>query len=79
MLVIAVGSKTNPLDRRTTTPGLEVTPRNLIVADERTCATSKPGVFAGGDAVIGAATVILAMGAGKRAAAGIAEYLASAV
>ena len=58
-----------------TTPGLEVTPRSLIVADERTGATSKPGVFAGGDAVIGAATVILAMGAGKRAAAGIAEYL----
>ncbi|HJH43174.1 MAG TPA: FAD-dependent oxidoreductase [Rubneribacter badeniensis] len=78
MLVIAVGSKTNPLVARAT-PGLEVTPRNLIVVDERTCATSKPGVFAGGDAVIGAATVILAMGAGKRAAAGIAEYLASAV
>ncbi len=74
MLVIAVGSKTNPLIAQTT-PGLEVTSRNLIVADERTCATSKPGVFAGGDAVIGAATVILAMGAGKRAAAGIAEYL----
>ena len=75
MLVVAVGSKTNPLIAQTT-PGLEVTPRNLIVADERTCATSKPGVFAGGDAVIGAATVILAMGAGKRAAAGIAAYLA---
>ena len=77
MMVIAVGSKTNPLIAQTT-PGLDVTPRNLIVADERTCATSKPGVFAGGDAVIGAATVILAMGAGKRAAAGIAEYLAQA-
>lgn len=76
MLVIAAGSKTNPLIAQTT-PGLEVTPRYLIVADDRTCATSKPGVFAGGDAVIGAATVILAMGAGKRAAAGIAEYLAS--
>lgn len=74
MMVIAVGSKTNPLIAKTT-PGLEVTSRNLIVADDRTCATSKPGVFAGGDAVIGAATVILAMGAGKRAAAGIAEYL----
>ncbi|RNL44080.1 NADPH-dependent glutamate synthase [Paraeggerthella hongkongensis] len=74
MLVMAVGSKTNPLIAKTT-PGLEVTPRSLIVADERTCATSRPGVFAGGDAVIGAATVILAMGAGKRAAAGIAEYL----
>ena len=74
MLVVAAGSKTNPLIAKTT-PGLEVTPRSLIVADERTGATSKPGVFAGGDVVIGAATVILAMGAGKRAAAGIAEYL----
>ena len=68
MLVVAAGSKTNPLIAKTT-PGLEVTPRSLIVADERTGATSKPGVFAGGDAVIGAATVILAMGAGKRAEA----------
>ena len=74
MLVMAVGSKSNPLIAKTT-PGLDVTSRNLIVADERTCATSKPGVFAGGDAVTGAATVILAMGAGKRAAAGIAAYL----
>ena len=47
----------------------------LVIADEETGATSKPGVFAGGDTVIGAATVILAMGAGKRAAAGIADYL----
>lgn len=78
MFVIAAGSKTNPLIAQTT-PGLEVTSRNLIVADERTCATSVPGVFAGGDAVIGAATVILAMGAGKRAASGIAEYLTSRV
>lgn len=78
MFVIAAGSKTNPLIAQTT-PGLEVTSRNLIVADERTCATSVPGVFAGGDAVIGAATVILAMGAGKRAASGIAEYLTSCV
>lgn len=75
MLVVAVGSKTNPLIAQTT-PGLEVTPRNLIVADDKTGATSKPGVFAGGDTVIGAATVILAMGAGKRAAAGIVDYLA---
>ena len=76
MLVIAIGSKTNPLIADTT-PGLETTPRHLIVADEETCATSVPGVFAGGDAVIGAATVILAMGAGKRAAKGIAEYLSA--
>ena len=74
MMVIAIGSKTNPLIAQTT-PGLEVTSRNLVIADEETGATSKPGVFAGGDTVIGAATVILAMGAGKRAAAGIADYL----
>lgn len=74
MMVVAVGSKTNPLIAKTT-PGLEVTSRNLMVVDEQTCATSKPGVYAGGDAVSGAATVILAMGAGKRAAAGIADYL----
>lgn len=74
MMVIAIGSKTNPLIAQTT-PGLEVTSRNLVVADEETGATSKPGVFAGGDTVIGAATVILAMGAGKRAAAGIGAYL----
>ena len=76
MLVIAVGSKSNPLIADTT-PGLETTPRHLIVADDETCMTSIPGVFAGGDAVIGAATVILAMGAGKRAAKGIAEYLSA--
>lgn len=74
MMVIAIGSKTNPLIAQTT-PGLEVTSRNLVIADEETGATSKSGVFAGGDTVIGAATVILAMGAGKRAAAGIANYL----
>ncbi len=73
-MVIAVGSKTNPLIAQTT-PGLEVSSRNLVIADEQTGATSRPGVFAGGDTVIGAATVILAMGAGKRAAAGIADYL----
>lgn len=74
MFVISIGNKTNPLIAQTT-PGLETTSRNLIVVDEETCATSVPGVFAGGDAVSGAATVILAMGAGKRAAAGIAAYL----
>ena len=74
MLVIAVGSKTNPLVAETT-PGLETTSRNLIMADSETCATSVPGVYAGGDVVIGSATVILAMGAGKRAAAGIVDYL----
>ena len=74
MFVISIGNRTNPLIAQTT-PGLETTSRNLIVVDEETCATSVPGVYAGGDAVSGAATVILAMGAGKRAAAGIAAYL----
>ncbi len=74
MFVISIGNRTNPLIAQTT-PGLETTSRNLIVVDEETGATSVPGVFAGGDAVSGAATVILAMGAGKRAAAGIAAYL----
>ncbi len=74
MVVVAVGSHTNPLIAQTT-PGLASTGRNLIVADKETGATSVPGVFAGGDTVIGAATVILAMGAGKRAAAGIVKYL----
>ncbi len=74
MLVISVGSRTNPLIAQTT-PGLESTKWNTIVTDEETGATSVPGVFAGGDVSTGAATVILAMGAGKRAAAGILDYL----
>jgi glutamate synthase (NADPH/NADH) small chain len=74
MLIVAAGSLSNPLIAETT-DGLDTTGRGLIVADEETGATSIPGVFAGGDAVSGAATVILAMGAGKRAAKGIAGYL----
>ena len=74
MLVISVGSRTNPLIAQTT-PGLESTKWNTLVTDEETGATSVPGVFAGGDVSTGAATVILAMGAGKRAAAGILDYL----
>ena len=65
---------TNPIIAQTT-PGLETSKRGNIVADEESCATSKPGVFAGGDIVTGAATVILAMGAGRKAAAAIDEYL----
>ena len=57
-----------------TTEGLEVNKRGNIVVDEHNM-TSIPGVFAGGDIVLGAATVILAMGEGRRAAAGITEYL----
>lgn len=58
-----------------TTPGLTLTRRGNIQADEETGTTSRPGVFAGGDIVTGAATVILAMGAGKKAARAIHKYL----
>ena len=58
-----------------TTKGLEVNRRKCIVAEEESGQTSKEGVYAGGDAVTGAATVILAMGAGKAGAKGIDEYL----
>ena len=67
-VIVAIGTTPNPLIR-STTPGLETNKRGCIVADEENGITSKDGVFAGGDAVTGAATVILAMGAGKRAAA----------
>ena len=73
MVVMAIGQGPNPLIKQTT-PGLEVNKRGNIVANE-VGATSIPGVFAGGDIVTGAATVISAMGAGKRAAAAIDEYL----
>ena len=74
-VIIAIGTSPNPLIR-TTTPGLAATKKGGIEADEKG-ATSRPGVFAGGDAVTGAATVIKAMGAGKVAAAGIVEYLSN--
>ena len=73
-VVIAIGQGPNPIVA-STTPGMETNKRGNIVADEETCATTKPGVFAGGDIVTGAATVILAMGAGKKAAAAIDAYL----
>lgn len=73
-VVIAIGQGPNPLVQ-STTKGLDTGKRGNIVADEETGATSKPGVFAGGDIVTGAATVILAMGAGKKAAAAIDRYL----
>jgi glutamate synthase (NADPH/NADH) small chain len=72
--IIAVGTSPNPLIP-STTKGLEVSKKGTINADEETGATSKQGVFAGGDAVTGAATVILAMGAGKKAAKAIHEYV----
>ena len=74
-VVVAVGNDSNPLIPATT-DGLETTKRGNIVADPETGMTSIPGVFAGGDIVLGAATVILAMGEGRRAAAGINAYLA---
>lgn len=75
-VIMALGTSPNPLIT-STTRGLEVNKHRCIIADEKTGATSREGVFAGGDAVTGAATVILAMGAGKAAAAGIDEYLRS--
>jgi glutamate synthase (NADPH/NADH) small chain len=73
-VVIAIGNGPHPLIPQTT-DGLELTRRGNIVADPETGQTSKEGVFAGGDIVTGAATVIQAMGAGKRAAAAIDRYL----
>jgi len=75
-VIIAIGNKPNPLISQTM-PELEMTRWGTIVVDENTMATSVPGVFAGGDIVSGAATVILAMGQGRIAAASINEYLAN--
>ena len=73
-VIMSLGTSPNPLIS-STTEGLDINRRKCIVADENNGQTSKIGVFAGGDAVTGAATVILAMGAGKAAAKGIDEYL----
>ena len=73
VVIMALGTSPNPLIKDTT-EGLEVTRRGCLVADEEG-ATTRKGVFAGGDAVTGAATVILAMGAGRKSAAAIHEYL----
>ena len=75
-VIMSLGTSPNPLIS-STTKGLEINKRKCIVADETLGKTSKEGVFAGGDAVTGAATVILAMGAGKAAAKGIDEYLSN--
>ena len=72
-VIMALGTSPNPLIR-TTTPGIEANKRGCLIVDEN-MKTTKDGVYAGGDAVTGAATVILAMGAGKSAAAAIDEYL----
>jgi glutamate synthase (NADPH/NADH) small chain len=73
-VVVAIGNKPNPLVPRAT-PELKVTKWGTVVADEKTMATSIPGVYAGGDIVSGAATVILAMGQGRIAANSIDAYL----
>lgn len=72
-VIISIGTSPNPLIKNTTT-GLEVNARGGIIVDEN-CLTTRAGVYAGGDAVTGAATVISAMGAGKAAAKAIDEYL----
>jgi glutamate synthase (NADPH/NADH) small chain len=74
MAVVALGTDANPLVQ-STTPDLKTTRKGYIVADPETLQTSKRGVFAGGDIVTGGATVILAMGAGRKAAASIDDYL----
>ena len=73
-VIMSLGTSPNPLIS-STTKGLDINRRKCIIAEEETGATSKDGVYAGGDAVTGAATVILAMGAGKTAAKGIDEFL----
>lgn len=75
-VIMAIGTSPNPLIKNTTA-GLEVNRHGGLVVEEATGKTSREGVFAGGDAVTGAATVILAMGAGKTAARAIDEYLQS--
>ena len=75
-VIMSLGTSPNPLIS-STTKGLETNKWKCIVADEETGLTTKEGVYAGGDAVTGAATVILAMGAGKKAAAAIDEYLSN--
>ncbi len=75
-MIMAIGTSPNPLIR-STTPGLEANRHGCIVTKDESGLTSREGVYAGGDAVTGAATVILAMGAGKSAAAAIDEYIKS--
>ncbi|MBQ7963594.1 MAG: NADPH-dependent glutamate synthase [Alistipes sp.] len=75
VVIMALGTSPNPL-LKSTTAGLETNRRGCIIADENG-ATTREGVFAGGDAVTGAATVILAMGAGRKAAKAIDEYIKS--
>ncbi len=73
-MIMSIGTSPNPLIR-STTPGLDTNRHGCIITEEETGLTSREGVYAGGDAVTGAATVILAMGAGKQAAKAIDEYI----
>ncbi|MFA6586986.1 MAG: NADPH-dependent glutamate synthase [Bacilli bacterium] len=73
-VIMALGTSPNPLIKATT-PGIDTNPHGCLIVKEANNETTKDGVFAGGDAVTGAATVILAMGAGKKAAQGIDEYI----
>lgn len=75
-VIISIGTSPNPLIK-STTKGLETNPHGCIITKDETGLTSREGVYAGGDAVTGAATVILAMGAGKHAAKAIDEYIQS--
>lgn len=75
-VIMSIGTSPNPLIRKTT-EGLETNKRGCIITEEETGLTTRKGVYAGGDAVTGAATVILAMGAGKHAAKAIDEYIQS--
>ena len=75
-VIMSLGTSPNPLIS-STTKGLEINSHKCIIAEEETGKTSKEGVYAGGDAVTGAATVILAMEAGKAGAKGIHEYLSN--
>ena len=74
-VIVSIGNASNPLIKKTT-PEIETNRRGNFIVDENTCRTSMEGVYAGGDIVLGAATVILAMGQGRKAAAAINEYLA---
>ena len=71
---MSIGTSPNPLIR-STTKGLETNRKGCLVVNEETMQTTREGIYAGGDAVTGAATVILAMGAGKKAAESIDNYL----
>ncbi len=73
-VIVAIGNDSNPLIEKTT-KGLEVNRRGNIIVDEDTCETTMKGIYAGGDIVLGAATVILAMGQGRKAASAMNSYL----